>query len=830
MRRPEDISCIFCGASNLVTRSHCSGCREPLHVAEEFEGQIVGNYKLVRYHARGFYGLTFEAKDELGGKPFAIKLLSKAAYTKHNKDFTDEVRVHGQLPNTPSIVGYVGAGSQELTAIGKTVDFHYIVSGWISGPTLADFLTSSNVHAEDLIVAARDLLSAANVMNERQVWHNDLHDENVIVHELSETEMRVYRRTVAHMFVIVDIGSMVFKNPGDVKAFGDIANIGAHLSRLCSALQKKILNLTKEDQFFVTATEAFCAHLIDESPSRTFATPMEALDMLERHYSLSRRGQVPEQKELEDPYGYINANDIPSHWLLRNMFSDRFVYFRQVSSASEQCLLITGPRGCGKTMLLKNMRFLTLCDSKTGSAEAFIGSLSQIGLFFSARSNFGNYLVSYRQQQWVRDEAKVMLYFNILITVEVIDVLYRLRLDGLADDQELSVVLQLIAKNLKLKYITLLTAKDALVQLSRRIIDEENVPVGPSNSTPAYLNELFSALSSALRAIRGKPIVLLIDDLSMPRIPEPIQQALLPALFNTGATYKTRISAHSEGLKLQDKSGEDYKENRDFRQINLGYEYWILSEDYGACRDGFDDILRKRFELASRSDYTGLEGMLGLGDELQDIGKEIHRLAQSKRLRSLKYHGSKVIIKLCSGDLSYLLDMLGKMERLATKRRPVGIKVQNTVIRNYARNELLRLQDIRAECVPSIYDIAFYFGVWSRSKLEKGGGDYIRLELSVRNLSSDSLTTSKELLWHGVFIDGGFSNMSDGELARRLLFRRIYTPAFPTTFNNRETFAMRDHHFAEFIRRPRDFIKKRMSEDQIPPIEQQRLEQLELPE
>jgi hypothetical protein len=175
--------------------------------------------------------------------------------------------------------------------------------------------------------------------------------------------------------------------------------------------------------------------------------------------------------------------------------------------------------------------------------------------------------------------------------------------------------------------------------------------------------------------------------------------------------------------------------------------------------------------------------------------------------------------------------MLGKMERDSTQQKyPVSTSVQNRIIKHYARNELRSLQDIRPtnSAVPSLYDIAYYFGVWSKSKVVKNGLGYIRIELSYRNLTIEAMDTVRDLLSHGIFIDGGFSNMSSGETARKLLFRRIYTPAFPTTFNDDGNIPMREKSFRDFIRNPRDFVRARMSEDLITPEEQQTFEQLDL--
>jgi hypothetical protein len=829
MKKFDQISCVFCGERNLVSDAKCCKCSRNLQIGETLIGQVVDGYKITLYKARGFNGLTFQAIHGITGKLVALKLISQAAYTARNKDFSAEVRLHGSLADTPSVVRILNAGNSTVTVENELVGFHYIVCEWIEGDTYLEFLKKPKTSAEDIIVAARDLLTGLEMLFQRNLWHNDLHDENVLVRRLSSAEMRLYSRAVPYMFTIVDIGSAVFRNPMDTKPLGDVANVGSHISALLAQLVANFPALTKEDQAFVMMMQDVCAEMIDETPGRAIVSPISALDKIEELYRRSRIAEEVEKRDLDDPFGYVNANDIPSNWLLKHMFSDRLPYFHQIANDAHQSVLITGPRGSGKTMILKNMRFVTIFDSAEAEPAKLIERVPYVGLFFSARANFGNYLVSFREQAWAKDEAKIMLYFNILITVELIDVLYRLESAKLLPPEGRDAVLTVISSAFNLSYVTLNSVKARLLALSKLLINDETVKAEIKNSTPAYLIELLDSLRGAIPLFNSKSIVILIDDLTLPRIPIELQRALIPALFNTGATYKTRVTAHSDGLVLQDAAKEHYKENRDFVEINLGHQYWILSDEYEVCRDGFDDVLRRRFELAKRPAYQGLERMIGTGQELDEIGREIHRLAKERKLRVLKYHGSRVVVKLCSGDISYLLDMLGKMEREnGIGKYPVLKTTQNRVIRNYARTELRSLQDIKASLVPSLHDIAFYFGVWSKSKLfKKETAEHLRIELSVDRLSEIAKVTSRELLSHGIFIDGGFGNMSDGYLARRLLFRRIFTPAFPTTFNNRNTFPMRDASFVSFVKNPKGFVTSRMSEDDISPLEQQQLEQLE---
>jgi len=785
---------------------------------------------LIKACPRGFYGLTYKAIDGRG-KLFAIKLISKLCYKQYGKDFDQEVNIYAKLPNHPCIASYISSGEVTVPFPNNHIDFYFIQSEWIEGDTLKNWMSTKPLSVVDLQTAATDLLSALEAINEKQLWHNDLHAENILVTELSEAERLVFRRDVPLLFKIVDIGSMKYKSPGAVKEIGDLAYIGRHLTEFTSRIMKRITDLSKEDQSFIHAFSGILNRLSDEHPSRNFESPKEALIMINNLYRQSRYEDIAVKQNLKDPYGLINANDIHSPFLILQMFSPGYGYFKKIVSMDHQCLVISGPRGCGKTMILKYMRFITQFDGNELKDKGFLTSINYIGLFVSARFQFGNYLLAARLPEWINDQNKVGLYFNILVSLELIDVLYRLDAHQLEDSANIQIIVDYIIERFKLKSHSLLSIKSELIVIAQSIILEEGHPLPTTtlNSTPAYIHELGKLFLQGLPSMRGKTLVLLIDDLSWPRIPDSIMMTLAPSLFNTGASYKTRVSAHPDGLVTRDHAGEQYKPNRDFTEINLGREYVLLSENYQVCLNAFNDIMEKRFNLAKAGGFPGIETILGKGEKLSEIGKIIRQLKLEGKLRSLIYHGSHVFIRLCSGDLSYLVEILGTMAtRWGKEEYPIGKKIQHDVIRNYARHDLRMLRDITTQFMPSLYEVGLYFGLWSKQKLIENGDEYLRIEIVIEDSNYELFGAMRELLAYGLFIDWEYSNNRDGKPCRRLLFRRIYTPAFPTTFNSRNTFPMSARGFLRFVKNPKNYVLERWSENGIKPDEQHRLEQLEM--
>jgi hypothetical protein len=185
------------------------------------------------------------------------------------------------------------------------------------------------------------------------------------------------------------------------------------------------------------------------------------------------------------------------------------------------------------------------------------------------------------------------------------------------------------------------------------------------------------------------------------------------------------------------------------------------------------------------------------------------------------------VIKLCSGDISYVIDVLRRILRMAPAKYPVGVMAQHNEIRRYARSELYRLQDYSVSSC-NLYEVATHFGKLSLFKLrhddvgeEKRPAEYLRIEVEVDALSADAKLALADLLRNGVFIDAGFGSSGKGTPTRKLIFKKMFTPAFPTTYNSRDTLPMSSRHFVEFVTDPAKYVKRIMGEGGVPPDEQQ---------
>lgn len=835
----RDFACFICiEGKGSDLEEDCPKCGAPLSACTYLQGAEFRGFTLTKYVNRGYYGATFQATNRIG-KSFAVKLVPTDLYELNDKSFSEEISRYSKLGRHPNIAELFDAGQVSLMIGDHEVDFHFIVMEWIDGVPLTSFIAHNPITASMLYGAGLDLASALARFTECNLWHNDLNAQNILVKQLSDDELQTRRSESPYTLKIVDTGSAVFRQAFGHKRLDDITFLGRHLNSLKEAAERNP-HLSREDRFFLSTTKTLIARLLDEDPARRLDDSRQAAIELTALYQARLSLLFSRDVKLSSPFDYLNANDFPSPAYINALFSSGFPWIPEIADAAAQSLLITGPRGSGKTMILRSMRLRTRLDGETpNDRQRFDYTIAQsdyVAFFTSARLEIGNHILTTKLPAWVEREEVVVAYFHLLYLFEIIETLQYavlhcgLELDGVGERTFTS----LLSIALASQVLGLGSALEAIRAFQARIIDEpEAVDIPVTLSDGIFLSRLCSALAKAVPSFQNKSIVFLLDDFSLPKIPEVVQRVLLPIIWNSGGGYSFRVSAHSESVEYTDTRGNVYQANRDFREISLGAQYIVSLGDAkrrAMVDSSVTEMFAKRAKLSGKP-WLDVKTLVGPGST-EDIAAEIRRRASDKSLRAMRYHGWSALLDLCSGDVSYIIDVIGQMMASQTAdTTSIPIDEQSQFIRQYGRRELVRLQD-HSSSVANLYDVALNFGKISLFKLQRedrpnGPGsrpaEYLRIEVDLGKSSLDAQNLISELLRSGVFIDGGISASSGGNPARRLVFRKLFTPAFPTTFRNRDTFAWRSPRFLEFVHNPSAFLRGMMAEEGIGP-EQQQLE------
>ncbi|MEY9633469.1 hypothetical protein ABIF66_001698 [Bradyrhizobium japonicum] len=840
IERPSDRTflCFFCcegSSKNLQDR--CPVCNSTLDIGAELVGSAIDSYSLEKDVGRGHSGSTFRASNRIG-KPFALKLIPALHYAKLGKSFEEEIRRYKLLGSHPNIADLIDAGTVEIELRNVKLILHFVVMEWIDGITLTNYLQSTQSSTAEIFGIVLDVLAGLERCATVNLWHNDLNSDNILLKTIADEERLTRRIESPYLSKIVDFGSLVFREGKLAGRLSDLTFLGVHLNELIKTVLAKGMALTKEDRFCLTNLEAVVARLVDESPDRGLTDVKDAInevdDLYQQRFLLSESQDV----RLENPFLYLDANGFPNDAFINYLFSDHFPWVRDIASPEIQATLITGPRGCGKTMLLRSMRLKTRLhpfsagETTSGIAERLRND-QQIAFYVSARIEIGNHCILSKLPRWAESEELIIYYFFLLYAVEVLETLYLgiakklFRVSSRSEAnlcQFMSVALEIGSSH------TFASCLRLAREMQHAIVsDSLSSPPGRSMLTSRFLSELTHQVRSLAPFFANKPVTFLLDDFSAPKIPDAMQRVLLPIIWNPGGGYSFRVSAHSESVATEDVRHNQYEVNRDFREVNLG-QYYLNSIDIdrneATIEADISDIFARRFRASEKFEQVTLKGFLG-EDYDGHFGREIRERSGKKTARGVRYFGSNTLVKLCSGDISYLIDMVGRMFREQTDS-PIKQSTQHRVIRQYAWKQLYRLNDYQqAPC--NLYECALNFGKLSLLKLlgdevkEKGEGrpaEYLRIEVAFDDNIERIRPIIASLLRAGVFVDGGFSNSSQGVPARRLLFRKIFTPAFPTTYNSRDTFAWSARRFLEFVDDPERFLRRAAAEQGIRPDDQ----------
>jgi hypothetical protein len=188
---------------------------------------------------------------------------------------------------------------------------------------------------------------------------------------------------------------------------------------------------------------------------------------------------------------------------------------------------------------------------------------------------------------------------------------------------------------------------------------------------------------------------------------------------------------------------------------------------------------------------------------------------------------------LCSGDIHYVIGLVGEMVRLCggpddlaktTSSPKVADAIQNQAIRQAAGNFLKNLRGIPG-CGDELVAIVEAFGNvahshlrYLNSKNEEGNPPKQATRIEPYEpfaLSERAQRLYDELLRYSVFIEDFRGKSRRGKVVPRLYLRRFLIPHFNLTFSTRDSIELEPEEFEAFLLHPKSFEHSMRLRDEV---------------
>jgi len=676
------------------------------------------------------------------------------------------------------------------------------------------------------------MCEALNILRTLGLRHGDLHQGNVMIARPKVGMIDASRLTVK----IIDTGSLEpLGAPMEPDQKDDHRWFTEHLVDIWNSVRRR-KDLFLAERRFLTESVPLLRSMLEEDRAVALCSPERIQTHFDRTWT---RCQLPEEEDnvrLQDPFDYIAAEHISSDKLLVGLFAESCPWFKLVSSPDP--VLLTGPRGCGKSTVFRRLSLKAVLYKSADDIEKSEVAGFYVSCSADLRNRFG-WLTTERLAQKFRGE--VIHYFNLLLTREIIQTLIAIgRRDdrdslfgfGLAEENKIHNALMerlgvTDAERLRLQGMTpmehaLEIVESHMYECYREILQGSTVG---HRTDAAYLSDLTRFLSQEIRYFGRKQITFLVDDFSVHRLPEPVQFVLNPVIWDRQGSHVFKLSSEKYGAVIVDMLSGTTEATRELREIDCGQMYIDLGDQnkLAASRQFARELLAMRLGLAGYEAKP--EEILGHSEyEEGSLGKALRARAGQRGRRDDQYHGLETIADLCSGDISVLLEIYrrifeeGRVDK--STRAMVPKHIQHRAIGGVSR-DLLNLVKSYVPYGEEMYSMASSFGNLSRRILreaieQKKGSRYVASETARIEVdrvpgqpdeewSSEQKNLMVQCVRRSVFIEMEAGRGRHGFTPTlRWQLRRVYCPAFGTSLAKNTAVKWTTSEFKFFLTNPRE--------------------------
>ncbi len=782
-------------------------------------------YNKIEYGGSGYKGVIWKFIDEYGSK-VAIKFAISEEY--ESRSFLREGILASTLRFYPHFAQFIDAEPKKLQLPDKTeADFICFVEEWVDGYTLADYLQRENITTSFLFSFIKMMCEALNILKSQNLIHDDLHPGNI---KLAPPKKGSLTNCVAEV-KIIDTGSL--KRPPTRKEIDDHLWFVRHIVEIRNVINRR-KSLSLADKTFIQKIIPLLQRMVDEDRTIALIDPVTIFRQFNSVWKESKISPENQDIKLQYPFYHISAETIQSDKLLVDLFAESCPWKKDVCSPDP--VLLTGPRGCGKSTLFRRLSFKGMLYK--GLPEVQKSPIA--GFYLSCSTELRNRI------NWINNEnlakrfrGEIIHYFNLLLIREVVHTLNiiakfenRDAFYGFGEIEETRLYEYLIEKldiseesYLHLQGVPFIEQILEIIEMElekchESMIKRLSVSRKTSNS---FLSEFSSFLTDTIDYFKKRKIVFFIDDLSTRQIPKPVQIVLNDVILAERAkNHVFKIASDKYGWEGIDFIAAFGEKTREFNEIDCG-KYYLLETTDDEKKQFTEELLGKRLRLAN---YRGTPQDL-IGHSRYDegsLGKAIRFRAQHKKQINDVYFGLDTISKMCAGDISYLLKIFHKIFEFGrvepTTREMVAKKIQHKAIDSVSKEYYTHIKSYQPYG-DELHEIVTHFGTLCRLILHEGRriqhkDEFIPQETTRIEVDEDPSHPSTkldkkqkdiltELIKRAIFIE-----LSPGQARRgytpslRLNLRPLLCPTFQTSFTKSVAIKWTPEEFKDFISNPEE--------------------------